>query len=409
MELLGRIFYLSLPTTDYSASDVDTFGTNVFESDDVSDEDEDEPESESDELEYFIQPNRRTAPLLLTEVSKGWRKTALDTAELWCSLKVCRRIDRNDADHYANEALGVMLRYMQRWELVELHWGRDTAPNLTSGLDIMNMDTSPVPLLEELQIDSFIETIDVNNQIEDQLSFLLRTAPRMAYFAWSDNIVLRGRFWRPLRLNPTGLQELRLGCVTTVPECITIMCNSPQLRMCEFTYVILNTPLGNGTIDVEIPITPTTLHHLVYLKICGRQDLALLFDSITLPALYSMIIENFSEEVSPQLLLPLAEQEFISLFRRSRFPLKELMLNINISAGGLLQTLRLVDESLRTIHLGQNGSGCFTNLVLTSLMRLAHVDGTVSCLCPSLNRISFISGYPVLWRSSGYAGIEDQI
>ena len=70
LELLEKIFYHCLPAADEVPDN------------DGSEAETDASEPESDGLEPFIQPNRKTAPLLLTEVSKGWRKTALNTAEL---------------------------------------------------------------------------------------------------------------------------------------------------------------------------------------------------------------------------------------------------------------------------------------------------------------------------------------
>jgi hypothetical protein len=138
--------------------------------------------------------------------------------------------------------------------------------------------------------------------------------------------------------------------------------------------------------DLEVPIVPIVLLHLIHLKICSLQDLSSLFDSFTLPALNSLDIEGIDEETSP--LPPLfAEREFISLLRRSRCPLDELMLDTDLSPGGLLKILKLVDDSLRILHLAQNGSGCVTDAVLTSLTRRVDIGGTVKCLCPNLDRI----------------------
>jgi hypothetical protein len=419
VEIWAKIFYDCLPAADEPVPDE---GETGF--------DEDGSEAESDELSLFIRPSRQTAPLLLTEVSQGWRAMALSTAELWCSLRVdshdhrvetddgikhpsvaskmatwlarsgaergvcislrvCRCIDGKDADRFADEALEILLRYMHRWEHVELYWGRDIAPNLTSALPrVMDMYASPVPLLEELVIASFIDVIDTNNQIEDQLSFLLHTAPRLTSFTWFDNMVLRGKFWRPLELNPTWLQELRLGCVVTVDECITMLCSSPQLQACEFTYVVIDSPVTSQRANTGEPIIPTVLYHLLHLKICSLQNLAPLFDSITLPALQSLDVEGIDDDASPP---PprLAELELISLFRRSRCPLEELILDTDMSAAGLLQILRLVDDSLTTLHIAQNAMGCITDAVLISLTRLTSTDGTIHCLCSKLDRICF--------------------
>lgn len=416
VEIWAKIFYECLPAADES-----------IPHEDETDVDEDGSKVESDGLGLFIRPRRQTAPLLLTEISKGWRAMALNTPELWCSLsvdshdhrvetsdgvshpsvaskmetwlarsgaerglcialKVCRCIDGEDADRYADEALGVLLRYMHRWENVGLYWGRDTAPNLISGLPrAMNIDASPVPLLEELELDTFIDVIDTNNQIEDQLSSLLRTAPRLTCFTWFDNMVLRGKFWRPLELNPTWLQELRLGCVVTVDECITMLCNSPQLQACAFTYVIINPHVATRHILTGEPIVPTVLSHLLHLKICSLQNLAPLFDSITLPVLHSLNLEGIDDDSSPP--PRLAELELISLLRRSRCPLEELILDTDMSPSGLVQTLRLVEDSLTTLHICQNGIGYITDGVLISLTCLVGTDGSVRCLCPKLDRI----------------------
>src|ERR1700736_1587508 len=152
-EVFQKIFYCCLPIADADGSESDIDGSK----------------HEPDGQDRFVSPDRKTAPLLLTEVSKGWRETALNTTELWCSLRVdshdhrietndgimypsiaekmetwltrtgkkrglciflrvCRCIDGNDADRYANEALKVLLRYMHRWEAIKLYWGRETAP-----------------------------------------------------------------------------------------------------------------------------------------------------------------------------------------------------------------------------------------------------------------------------------------
>jgi hypothetical protein len=416
VELLAKIFHHCLPAADEPVLEEDGMESG-----------KDGSEAESDGLALFIRPSRKTAPLLLTEVSRSWRETAMGSTELWCSLRVdfhdhekhpsvaskmgawlarsgterglcialrvCGFVGGRDADRYANEALAVLLWYMHRWENVALYWGQNTAPNLTPGLfRAMNMDASPVPLLKELQIDSFISIIDVNRHMEDQLSILLRTAPRLTSFAWFDNMVLRGTFWRPLHLNPALLQELRLGCVVSVDECVTMMCNSPQLQACEFTLVIIDTSPANRVIN---PVIPTNFLYLIYFKICSLRNLGPLFDSITVPALRSLAIEGIDEDTS--LLLPrLAELEFVSLLERSKCPLEELILDANMSANCLFQALQRVDDSLRTLHIVQNGQGCVTDVVLASLTPRVKNDGTVQCLCPKIDRICLTGSTTVI-------------
>ena len=121
------------------------------------------------------------------------------------------------------------------------------------------------------------------------------------------------------------------------------------------------------------------------------EDLAPLFDIFTLPALQSLDIEGLNETTAPQP-PPLAEYELASLLRRSRCSLTELMLDADVTPGGLLNILRMVEESLKTLYVSQIGSGCITDVVLIPLTRQLNEDGIIQCLCPRLNRFYFTGG-----------------
>jgi len=171
--------------------------------------------------QQYIQPNTSQAPLLLYQVNRAWRSTALSLSELWSSISVelyersdverklegigawlgrsgvrpltislyCGGVDWEDLPDlgggdweskvFLDPILDLFISLIGRWE--DIQW-KLLGPFYGS---ILSIHLFPAPLLKRFEIDFGLETGEVTKPLFSMLS----TPPLLTDFVWHDNNV----------------------------------------------------------------------------------------------------------------------------------------------------------------------------------------------------------------------------
>ncbi|KAJ7287836.1 hypothetical protein C8J57DRAFT_597090 [Mycena rebaudengoi] len=295
-----------------------------------------------DSPSYNRQPellNHLSAPLLLTQVCKSWRKVALSLPDLWTSLSVVVRSGRafpslevasnwlkrtgglplalslyqtNESEgnqEVADDILALYMRYMTRWRDVRL----DIA-NPTYGRSLQPINLY-VPLLETFHLTTCWR-LTPNEEIMQDLLKMLEMAPLLSSFSVSRLSDLNVSPTSTVAIPWTQLTRLDLGFIPSVSACLSIMSGCPNLTSCNLIIDPQEGPLPS--ISIVLPaLTSLELH-------TRDEELAALLDLSVFPTLKQMTL-FVHDGLDDRGLWPQAS--FLDFFTRSKCTLSRLELH----------------------------------------------------------------------------------
>ena len=283
--------------------------------------------------ETYIRPGASTAPLLLVGVCSGWRKVALGTPRLWCSLSVRARPGGQKHglsffDQWLSRASGFPLSLavdMYVPPLQNLVW-RDEVTHLLqpytslttrfhltlSGATVPDLLLKDMPMLEHLTLRGDLDGVPKIAIVQPE--------PRLRSLSL-DGVIFRAGVLSVFGLW-TALTRLRVklgsddspGRGIDGPVVLTLLALCPHLQDFAFSVVRISPR------DVARYATRALTHsHLHSLDVAVKQRVGCLLNALTLPALRHLRI------VQP-LILPNAweQNEFKAFVARSQCPLKTL-------------------------------------------------------------------------------------
>lgn len=324
----------------------------------------------------FIRISNKHAPLVLTLVCSYWRRIAIASPQLWSSLLVhdklrtdtfplintwlARSADRplklalmlyDGGEHRRSIAQGLLNRlvvHATRWQEIHLQLPRKTYAILFKRLK-KKYQTKRRPL----QL-PFLETVTIHTSndegrgVGEMLCSVLQAAPRLRSLFWADF----GCMSCTIDVLPqsAGLMELLLDMNLTVNQALRILSHCPQLRECTFGALRLCDA-------APPPESPLLLPQLSSLTLHTCQDLSVLFDYVTLPALRSLSIQYAADNMEGHAFFtawPVAE--FAGMLWRSRCPLESLQLHaIGMDEWALIQSIQPVEHSLKRLRIRNFG------------------------------------------------------
>ncbi|KAJ7252518.1 hypothetical protein C8J57DRAFT_1187596, partial [Mycena rebaudengoi] len=266
----------------------------------------------------LISPSAKSGPLLLSQISRGWRVIALATQELWSSLSINAKtshlelirlwIARSGVQplrfsincaHLSGAAckclLEVFLAHRNRWAVAHIELG-------SNKFAIRDVDT---PLLEELHLTRY-------GGYRDGCEVILTFAPRLHELFWAVDCSPR-----TAQIPWSQLTHMYFGIHAPWQDVFHILQNCPLLEICCFADT------GLEAEDGEVPKIPLILlPHLVTLTLKSLEPSALL--DFVLDCLISPKLEELDICIEFGGRWPL--NAVTSLFSRSRCPLKTLTL-----------------------------------------------------------------------------------
>lgn len=313
-------------------------------------------------------------PWSLGLVCSTWRKVALSMPELWCSLKLgaflkpvplvqvqtflsrsanlplsisskelsCFSYNMENANE--EDRLAVLGRFIERWRHLELQF-HYVQPNLTFGK--ANPDERVAPLLEAFELESKYEMAIMGEMIEEQINTLIKNAPRLHAFSWSNKETYRQVPSCTLRLPWAQLSRLNLNRMLSFEEVFDILSRCSSLTSCTFDLIRLPS-------STNIARHPISLRHLKSMSINTIYDPAPFFDSLLLPALGAIQVGFGERDVDrdyDDILPDWPQAAFISLMTRSSSPLEQLSLQLRISEDDVLACLRHASATVKVLDM----------------------------------------------------------
>lgn len=280
-----------------------------------------------------IEPDTTTAPLLLLAVCRGWRKVALGTPRLWCSLSVRpgHRIQRQGLyfyHHWLSRARGCPLSLavdtrrpprnpVWRYEVTELlqpYTSRAARLHVTfddaTAPDLLLKD---VPMLQHLTLDGDLHMAQKMAIVQPQPQ--LRSLTLNVVTLGADVLSAFNPGW-------THLTHLRVSLgrapgqldIVDSPIVLTLLTLCPHLQDFSFSPVFISRH------DlVSRALTHTRLRSLDIVVLFG---VGCLLDALTLPNLRHLKIQDLD-------IIPSAwrHNEFKTFLTRSRCPLETLKIH----------------------------------------------------------------------------------
>lgn len=354
--------------------------------------------------------NLRHCPLLLTLVCRSWRTLALSIPQLWAYLTIYPTNQRHveilekwiklsglhplelalNFSPYRHDinikVLQVVLKELHRLRSLIIEWAdRKTRP-VFGGVQLQ------MPLLEALCIHTpFRNEHDLEDQLVDDINHLLHDSPRLKSFEWmSEQYFPTGTHpvhsQSKIRLPWAQLTHIDLFCFLSLQDCITILSQCRLIETCSIYQVITDSS------SVPIP-SPITLPHLRSLYLNCIMDLSHLFDSFTLPALQELSITTVHFDWQDQWLDTAPEwhgDDFNSLLMRSRCAITSLSIDVAISAGDLLETMRLIQSSIESLSIRGVSHLPIVTVPLLLLLTRRPGDEASESLFPNLKKLRLV-------------------
>ena len=260
----------------------------------------------------LCQPSVRTAPLQVSHVCSSWRRTALDTPQLWSSIAIGPTFSRSETEtevfkRHSDVIRQWFLRAGQRQALSLQYLGTELSPSadivevvlpyLGRLRELMIQLDDPLPLyklfatgnLERLEIlDFFASSDDDMTQMgEDRLSFwnAKRLRQLVASLSFTDEYL---EDWRHFA---------RWGQLTSLTlKFVDAQVWAPLLAECvnlqEGTFIVT---VFDGDADLS-PTVNAELKHLTYLDVSLDETLSIrVFDGFRFPSLTSLRIGELPE------------------------------------------------------------------------------------------------------------------
>ncbi|KZP16456.1 hypothetical protein FIBSPDRAFT_60576 [Athelia psychrophila] len=347
-------------------------------------------------------------PLVFLSVCKRWRQLAMSQPGLWRILRVHTMhlnhirmmsrwlqfanqqplsicLDAGYADGIADLALDVILEHQSSWSEVELRW---RSPNV---LPLFGNLFTPhhAPLLQKFTIvTEFEDFSDAESPLDARLGRMLAGSSQIHSFEWKTDQLYDTM--EPVHLStiPFGsLRQLKLGCSMAFSCCLEVLCHTPLIECCEFTYV--------QNVHEHSFSGPICLPHLHSLCIKTDSNMENFLDTLTLPSLQRIEVvfrissgDKDSEDELAGDFGPWPHAEFLSLLQRSACPLEELTLVAPVAEDALLEYLHLASLTMKTISLrGKLGWASIGQRALKLLTILPN--STEGILCPNIRKIRF--------------------
>ncbi|KAJ7647131.1 hypothetical protein FB45DRAFT_189955 [Roridomyces roridus] len=347
-----------------------------------------------------------TAPLLLLQVCRAWRRVALSLPHLWTSLSVAVRNGQaspplnvasewlqrsgdlplqlslsqsNESDgnqEAADAVLALYMRYLRRWKDVRL----DVA-NPTYGKSLQPSAHLYAPLLETFHLLT-LHRMTPNDEIMQDLLRMLEVAPRLSNFSVTRLSDLDVSPTTTVAIPWTQLTCLDLGFIPSVSACLSLMSGCPKLESCNLLVDENQGPL---------PAVPIVLPALTSIELHIRStELAALLDRAIFPALKSMVLYVQNADDS-QVFWP--QTSFMDFLGRSKCTLTRL----NVYDTGVLpsQFIECLEhESVRGITelvVHDNRDWTWDPIITPKLVKLLTVDGG-EILLPSLRKLDLGRG-----------------
>jgi len=358
----------------------------------------------------YIQPNTSQAPLLLCQVNRAWRSTALSLSELWSSISVelCERSDVErklegigawlgrsgvrpltislhsggvdledlpdlgwrdwESEVFLDPILDLFISLIGRWE--DIQW-KLLGPFYGS---ILSIHLFRAPLLKRFEIDFNLGTSEVTKPLFSMLS----TSPLLTDFVWHDNSneyvcqFHKAEFTLPW----SQLTQFHTHHHLDVKTCLQVFGLCPNLIGCTLSFAILGPPW------TAIPPGVSVVHKLQALTLWGqRYQTNEFFDHLTLPALSAFALESSVSNHDtgwPQ-------DSFVGFLSRSGCHLKTFKVHTPALSSYELVDLLCLLPTLTELSIEGLGDTLFHSLTY---------DETTggSCLCPKLEIFAF-GGY----------------
>lgn len=309
-----------------------------------------------DNSNVFLRPRRSEAPILLCNVSRLWRFTAISTPGLWSSISIKHSDNRlwpsrelirswvkrskgaplsfelvventmHSPSHVTsiqaiNEIFLLFLFQFERWKHVRI-----VVP-LAAHLKVECISPEGLSTLESLHI-------QIDHSPENLLFLPLITdrSPLLQGLIWQ----LR-HFPKPL-ISDTTLQyltELYLECKLSPAECLELLTTCTHLHTCELEHVCISSP------ELRPNISPLEHRNIRILRLEATVDISSLLARLTLPSLLSLSVVISHPGIYPLRLG--ACWRLSHFFFRSSPPLKSLLLeNAPVEEDEIIACLRLL-------------------------------------------------------------------
>ncbi|KAK7005737.1 methyltransferase, partial [Favolaschia claudopus] len=356
-------------------------------------------------------PVPSTAPIVLLQVCKAWRKVALSFPNLWTSLSVvvrdgqafppldvasdwlrrsgelplelvlCQTNESEGNQEVADEVLALYMRYLPRWRDVRL----DIA-NPTYGRSLQPSSHLQAPLLETFHLTTCWR-LTRNEEIMQDLLTMLEVAPRLSSFSVSRLSDLTVSEDTTVAIPWTQLVRLDLGFIPSVGACLSIMNNCPNLESCN---LIVDPEAG------RLPADPIVLPALTSLELHIRAgELASLIDCAVFPALknFSLYLQDAYDNHAQW-----PQASFMDLLSRSKCSLTRLELHdTGVQATQFIECLQhesVFGISELVIHDSRDWT--WDPVITPRLVQLLTLRGGTAdlsaCLLPALKTLDLGKG-----------------
>ena len=344
-------------------------------------------------------------PMVVSHVCSSWRAIVIHKCELWSSLKVI-------PDHFAKKAHGLLpmaklwlersgdcpLRlyikpydalqnalppsvlfvnlvklyapYFTRWKDIVFNYLRFADPyvSLFSGIP----DNGSFPFLERFEV--YLGSISFEDS--RKLPKLFRRAPRLQQIVWISRA-----FERDPSFPYSQLTTLEVGGDYGISRALEILSEGRRLQSIEISIFILSGAVAAGLAQVVVHMSLTKVTFT-----CGG-DSAVLFDSITLPALQEFHIAKCGPWINSRWSQP----AFLSFLQRSKCSLTSFaIVDYDLTPAKVLEVLRVLSPSLVNVEFEHIRAQYITDNVLTALTYPTgevDIEGLSSILCPRLREM----------------------